>query len=169
MMINTNNYAEIIAQARAIGASVVNFDQKTQAVQPIAGQKDTVTLSDQALAKLNGQALAQQAPTYIKPETARSLLAQARSAEPTENDKVVTDDRFGEMMQNILDKHLGVDREKLAEIDAMMEEIAKNENMSPKEKAKALEELAKMREEIIEQSMKLKDTAEKTFSNNQDE
>ncbi len=26
-----------------------------------------------------------------------------------------------------------------------------------------------MREEIIEQSMKLKDTAEKTFSNNQDE
>ena len=37
-------------------------------------------------------------------------------------------------MQNILDKRLGIDRERLEELEALMEEIANNENMSPEEK-----------------------------------
>jgi uncharacterized protein YfkK (UPF0435 family) len=67
------------------------------------------------------------------------------------------------MMQAILDKRLGVDRKKLEELDAMMEEIAKNENLSPEEKATAMEEIAKMREEIIEESIEVKKIAKEDF------
>jgi len=36
----------------------------------------------------------------------------------------------------------------------MMEEVAKNENLSPEEKEQALEQLAEIREQIIEQNIK---------------
>ena len=64
------------------------------------------------------------------------------------------------MMQNILDQRLGVDREKLKELEAMMEEIASNESMSAEEKAEALELLADMREKIIKESIELKEVAQ---------
>jgi len=168
MMINTSNYAEIIAKSRANGDSIVNFNQNTHAVNPIFRQEDTLTLSDQALAKLNGQEVVDHAPTYIKPESARSLLTQTKSS-LTENEKMNTDDRFGEMMQSILDQRLGVDREKLAEIDTIMEEITKNKSMSSEEKAKILEELSKMKEKIIQDSIDIRKTAEKTFNKNNDQ
>jgi hypothetical protein len=61
--------------------------------------------------------------------------------------------RFSEMMQNILNQRLGIDNEKLQEIEAEMEEVANNENMSPEEKQKALEELAQQRDTFIEESI----------------
>ena len=76
------------------------------------------------------------------------------------------DSRFGDMMQAILDKRLGVDRKKLAELEAMMAEIAKNENLSPEEKEKAIEEIGKMREKIIEESIDIKKIAKETFIEN---
>ncbi len=159
MMINSN-YAQQVAQAKASNASIVNFDNNTSAVQPIPGEKDTVTLSDKALAMMNGTAVKEKPPTYIKPETVSSLLTNSDVAqneatnsakENASEENIVIDNRFSEMMQNILDKRLGIDREKLAELEAMMEEIANNENMSPEEKQKALEALAEMREKIIEE------------------
>ena len=80
----------------------------------------------------------------------------------------VTDNRFNDMMLKILDKRLGIDREKLAELEAMIKNVAENEKMSPEEKQKAIEELEKMREEIIEKSIKIKETATETFSTNSD-
>lgn len=61
--------------------------------------------------------------------------------------------RFSEMMQNILNQRLGIDNEKLQEIEAEMEEVANNENMSPEEKQKALEELVQQRDTFIEESI----------------
>jgi len=61
--------------------------------------------------------------------------------------------RFSEMMQNILNQRLGIDNEKLQEIEAEMEEVANNENMSPEEKQKALEELVQQRDTFIEESV----------------
>jgi hypothetical protein len=45
----------------------------------------------------------------------------------------------------------------------MMAEIAKNENLSPEEKEKAIEEIGKMREKIIEESIDIKKIAKETF------
>jgi uncharacterized protein YfkK (UPF0435 family) len=78
-------------------------------------------------------------------------------------DTTTTDSRFGDMMQAILDKRLGVDRKRLEELEAMMAEIAKNENLSPEEKENAIEEIGKMRKKIIEESIDIKKIAKETF------
>jgi hypothetical protein len=168
MMIN-NNYALQVAQAKANNASIVNFDNTTPAVQPIPGEKDTVTLSDKALAMMNGNEAKEVAPTYVKPETARALLAESEATDAVKNtndtsttENKVIDTRFGEMMQNIIDQRLGVDRKKLDELEALMAEIAENENMSPEEKQKTLEMLAEMRDKLIEESREIREVAKQT-------
>jgi len=161
MMINTN-YSEIIAQAKINGTSHVNFDKTSQTVQAITAEKDTFTLSDAAMAKMKGESVEEIAPTYVKPETAKELLE--KNVDEATIKKSARDSRFDEVMQNILDQRLGVDRKKLEEIEAMMEQIAKNENLSPEEKQKAMEELEKMREQVIEESMDVKKQAKQTFA-----
>tara|TARA_B110000467_G_C17810377_1_gene209700 strand:- start:85 stop:489 length:405 start_codon:yes stop_codon:yes gene_type:complete len=97
MMINSN-YAQVVAQAKANNAPSVNFDNKATAVHPIPGEKDTVTISDKALAMMNGKERKdiipieivpiygkpdkrkdiipiEIVPIYVKPDTARSLIA----------------------------------------------------------------------------------------------
>ena len=146
MMIN-NHYVQQVAQTKSRNALALNVDNTTLPVQPIPGEKDTVTLSDKALAMMNGNEVKEIAPTYIRPETARSLLSQSKAANTD------VDNRFSKMMQNILNQRLGIDNEKLEEIEAEMEEIANNENMNAEEKQKALEELAQQRDTFIEESI----------------
>jgi len=167
-MIN-NNYALQVAQAKANNVAIVNFDNTTPSVQPIPGEKDTVTLSDKALAMMNGTEAKVVAPTYVRPETASSLLAESEAIDVANNtndtntkESKVTDTRFGEMMQNIIDQRLGVDRKKLDELEALMAEIAENENMSPEERQKALEMLAEMRDKLIEESREIREVAKQT-------
>jgi hypothetical protein len=51
MMIN-NNYVQQVAQTKSTNALVLNLDKTVLPVQPIPGKKDTVTLSDKALAMM---------------------------------------------------------------------------------------------------------------------
>lgn len=166
MMINTN-YAVQVNQARENNADQVHFTHNATINNYANQTTDTVTLSSAAVAKMTGENLTEASPpTYIKPISAKSLL----SAQQTGNKHIPTetDDRFSNMMQAILDKRLGVDREQLAELEAMMEEIAKNENMSPEEKQKAIEQLEKMREELIKESTDNKKVASQTFQGKDD-
>lgn len=167
MMINTN-YAEQIVLGKKSKASVVNFDHNTKPINAISAEKDTLTLSDRALAMLNGKEYKIDAPTFRNPQTANSVLAQYAASsgakEIASEDKQRLDERFNNIMQNILDKRLGVDREKLEELEAMMKEIAENENMSPEEKQEALEKLTKMREKVIQEAQELQDMAKQTES-----
>lgn len=165
MMINTN-YAEQLKLAKAQNAEQVHFDTTAKNNKKVTSTADTLTLSDAAIAKMTGNGFHQDSPTYVKPTTARSLLA----TNSTNNTEVSSknDDRFSNMMQSILDKRLGVDREQLEELEAMMEEIAKNENMSPEEKQKAMEQLEKMREELIKESIESQKVAKQTFKTNEE-
>ena len=162
MMINTN-YTAHVQEAKANSAQQVHFDN-TPKSNGYVSTTDTLTLSDAAIAKIAGNNVHQTPPTYIKPATASSLLA-ANQSNAIDN-STTQDDTFRNMMQSILDKRLGVDREQLAELEAMMEEIAKNENMSPEEKQKAIEQLEKMREELITESIENKKVATQTFQTN---
>jgi hypothetical protein len=172
MMIN-QNYSEMITRARSQGASQVDFTNSNNIPIDNSSNKDTLTLSSQALALSKGEnnIVQEIAPIYVRPQTAAELLAQNKNSQETSptsevspvKSDAVTDSRFEDMMQAILDKRLGVDRKKLEELDAMMEEIAKNENLSPEEKAKAMEEISKMREKIIEQSIEVKKIAKENF------
>ncbi len=156
MMIN-NHYVQQVAQTKSSNALALNVDNTTLPVHPIPGEKDTVTLSDKALAMMNGNEVKEIAPTYVRPVSARSLLAQSKASNAVNNgginENTAIDNRFSEMMQNILNQRLGIDNEKLEEIEAEMEEIANNEKMSPEEKQKALEELAQQRDKFIEESI----------------
>jgi len=172
-MIN-QNYSEIITRAKSQGASHVDFSKSNNIPVNHSSNQDTLTLSSQALAMSKGEnnIVEKVAPIYVRPQTAAQLLAEHKSSQstpsaPMTNDvksDVVSHSRFEDMMQAILDKRLGVDRKKLEELDAMMEEIAKNENLSPEEKAKAMEEVAKMREKIIEESIEVKKIAKENFA-----
>lgn len=177
MMIN-QNYSEIITRAKSQGASQVDFTNSNNVPIDNSSNKDTLTLSSQALALSKGEnnIVQEVDPIYVRPQTAAELLAQNKNNQETtsssevsqlKND-AVTNSRFEDMMQAILDKRLGVDRKKLEELDAMMEEIAKNENLSPEEKAIAMEEIAKMREKVIEKSIEIKNIAKENFVEPQD-
>lgn len=161
MMINTN-YAEIVANAKARNATYVSFDKAVAPINAITAEKDTFTLSDRAIAKMNGSNSNETAPTYIKPKTAREFLSE--NTEPTKNhEESAKISKFNEMMLSILDKRLGIDREKLEELDAMIKAIADDKNMSPEEKQKTIEKLQEVKEKIIEESMEIQKKAKQTF------
>ena len=151
MMIN-NNYAQAVEQARANNATFVSFDRNKTSNKSTTVAQDTVTLSGKAQAMIAGKEVEEIAPIYVKPETARELLAQNQSLDNADN-ATESEIRFSDIMQSILDKRTGVDRKKLDEIEAMMKEIGDNENMSPEEKQQALEKLIEMREKVIEESI----------------
>jgi hypothetical protein len=170
MMIKMD-YAAIVANVKAKGATSVDFDHTVQPVKAISSQQDTVTLSKEALALMNGNSIKAEepAPTYIRPETARSLLAQSEvEVDPEDIAKQEKSQRFADVMQNILDQRTGIDRKKLEEINAMIEEIAANEDMSPEEKEKAIEMLEKVREEIIKESIEIQKNAKQTDTTKED-
>ncbi|XQW83723.1 hypothetical protein ACOYR1_11280 [Thalassotalea piscium] len=156
MLINTN-YAQAIAQAKENNASFVDFEKVSPVTQTKNSDQDSVSISAKAQAMMEGKTVDEIAPIYVKPETARELLAQNASSENTEQVKE-SDTRFSEIMQSILDKRTGVDREKLKEIDAMMKDIGENPNLSAEEKQKALEELAKLKEKVIKESLEIQQT-----------
>jgi hypothetical protein len=170
MMINID-YASIVASAKSSGTTSVNFDNTVQPVKAITAQQDTVTLSKQALALMNGNSIKSEedTPTYIRPETARSLLAQNETeSDPADIEKQEKSQMFADVMQNILDQRTGIDRKKLEEINAMIEEIAANEDMSPEEKEQAIEMLEKVKEELIEESMELQKIVKQTDITNEE-
>jgi hypothetical protein len=157
-MINNINYSAIVNQARANGATSVEFDRNSELslfTDNIKAGQDTLTLSNSALALASGKTVEEVAPTYIRPQTAASLLHENNKA--TDNSK---DDKnkesglkFAEIMQTLLDQRLGIDRKKLDEIDALIKEIGENENLSPEEKDKIIEQLQALREEVIEEGI----------------
>jgi len=156
-MIIFQNYAQAISNAKANNESQVNFNKPITAVEAIPSEKDTVTLSDKALAMMNGKTYTEEAPTYIRPVTARTLLAsndeQNTIGNTTTSDQQVPDTRFAEIMQKILDKRLGIDSEKLEEIEVMMEQVANDDSLSPEAKQEALDKLTEMREQVFKESI----------------
>lgn len=168
MMMTNIDYASIVEKARKSGDSTVNFDTAIQPISSIKAEQDTVTISQQAMALMNGNSTdvntEETAPTYVKPETASSLLAQ-HNTNTTDVEKSEKDIRFDEIMQNILDQRTGVDREKLDEINAMIEEVANNENLSPEEKEKMISMLEEMKEELMKESIELQKVAKQTDTN----
>ncbi len=177
MMINMN-YSEIISKAKSQGVSQVDFSNRGKAAPVNSSNQDTLTLSDQALSLSKGEnkIVQEVPPIYVRPQTAAELLAENKSSHastqtsnsPQEAQGIAKNSRFEDMMQAILDKRLGVDRKKLEELEALKEEIAKNENLSPEEKAKAIEEIEKIREKMIEESMDIRKVAKQNDPTNKE-
>jgi hypothetical protein len=161
-VINNINYSAIINQAKVNSTGRISAE-RTNELSAIRAEQDTVTLSKAALAQMSGQKVEEIAPTYTRPQTTASLLAENKQATQTEPDagdkKKESGLRFSEIMQAILDQRLGIDRDKLDEIDATIEDVANNKNLSPEEKGKMLEQLHEMREQVIAESLETKEVA----------
>lgn len=155
-MLNNINYSTMINNAKLQGKSHVDLSRASVLANSNSTvvEKDTVTLSDRALALHEGKSVEKVSPIYSRPETAAELLKANQSKEDVQlAEKANRSEKFAEVMQNILDQRLGIDREKLEEIEAMIEEVAKNENLSPDEKEKLIEQLEEMKEEIVQESI----------------
>lgn len=177
MMINVD-YSAILAQAKTRGDSHVDFKTSDVANIQKSSHQDKLTISNQAMSLHNGNTdpVQEISPIYVKPQTANELIAkhnsdkenvQVNTPSATDNNMKSSDtksEKFSEVMQAILDKRLGVDRKKLEELEALMKQVAENENLSPEAKEKAMKEIEKMREKVIEESIEVKKTAKQTFS-----
>jgi len=138
-----------VSPARAPLAAINEVDNRYQ---------DTVTL---ASAAKRGQETkeSQTAQTYEQ-------LALGKSAQYSNNDAVNKDaapsDEKSQLesdnshflqdaMQAILDKRSGIDREKLKELEAQMEEIVNDKNLSPEQKAEQMKLLQQHKEQLLKE------------------
>ena len=92
-------------------------------------------MSAAALTLSRGEPADQAVTSYIRPVTASALLAQQAETDPAQDTKKPVNEAFMvEMMDQLLHQRLAVDKEKSNEIEAMMEQVAQNENLSDEEK-----------------------------------
>ncbi len=114
---------------------------------------DTVSISPEAKQAAKGIFPVKDTLTYT---------ASGRWGAPTANPQTSTSSKLedsGETsefmataLQRILDKRIGVDREKLEELKAEMERIAKDESLTPEQKAEQLELVHEQVRELMEQA-----------------
>lgn len=155
-MLSNINYSSLVESAKIQGKSHVDFSQakRQESYQTAVNMQDTVTLSAEAKALNEGKPVEKISPIYVKPETAASLLSANQNSEDGEEVQAQSSgEKFAEVMQGILDKRMGIDRDKLKELDAMIEQIAKDENLSPEEKEKMIEQLQQMKEEMLKENL----------------
>jgi len=165
MIINTN-YTEIIAQAKIKGESHVNFDNHNENVKLFIVEKDTFTLSGPAQEKMNGEEINETSHTYSMPKTARELLDEqaAKELDLSTVYKVKSDARLAEVMENITNNRVGVDREQLKKIEALMAKVAENDNLSPEQKQQAIKALEAQKQEVVEESLDVRTQTKQSFN-----
>jgi len=133
-------------------------------VEPIAPQ-DTVTLSQGAMK--GEQSKSENHNTYdhlvnaqrISNRTIEVNNAQVSTKETNETEikhdalaGIDTTNFLSDAMKTMVENRLGVDKEKIKEIEAMMEEIGKDESLSAQEKEKRIEGLQEMLEKEYEKA-----------------
>ncbi|GLX76988.1 hypothetical protein tinsulaeT_03280 [Thalassotalea insulae] len=98
---------------------------------------------------------------YELSTSSRSVVGQSGS-QPSEHS---TNSMQASINQLILDARIGLDREKLDEIDQKMKEIENNPNLSPEEKQALLQALQAEKEELIKQASERVKEQEKLMAN----
>ena len=171
----TLNRSDIYATSNIARQAKTNEDSTVQTSPAslfVSGQAngDVVTISSAARDLANGKSVTPPANTYdqlgsvrqVKSSTVESSLyasdttdtaPEINSARNRNEEPISFESFYQDAMQAILDNRLGIDKEKLKEIEAMMEEVASDDSLSPEEKAKKLEQLQELMEKEIEKSI----------------
>jgi len=158
---NDNAYSRVAASQ----GSTVNVSPTRQSRSPLTAidgldnrYQDTVTLSSAAKRGQETKA-SQTAHTYE--QLAPGKNSQHSNHNAVNRGTVQSDEKGGldpdkdnflqDAMQAILDKRAGIDREKLKELEAKMEEIANDESLSPEQKAEQMKLLQQQKEELLKE------------------
>ena len=108
---------------------------------------DTVTLSQQGLEAFQAEVMSNHQPgdvVAVADNRNKNIMATSRN-------------EFMQLaIQATLDKRTGVDRDKLDEINAMMEDVANNPNLTEKQNEEMLAQLAAQKEEVIKDATERK-------------
>jgi len=165
----TFNRSDIYAASSRASANKVETDQ--QSIQPQKPQQssvDKVTISMAARDLAQGNVAEVSLNTYDHLANASRIVPTKieipdidlppapiypTSMKTTESAPITMDDFISNAMENILDSRMGIDKDKLKEIEAMMEEVANDDSLSPEQKAKKLEELQKLYDKVIEEAV----------------
>ncbi|NRD74750.1 hypothetical protein HQQ94_16290 [Shewanella sp. VB17] len=130
--------------------------------------QDTVTLSSAAkrsqetvtlqTANTYGQLASDKIRQYDQHETVNK---EATSS--TDESKSGSKERYSlqDAMQAILDKHTGIDRKKLEEIEAKIAEIANDKNLSQEQKAEQIELLQQQKEQMLKDFIEINEQQRK--------
>jgi len=78
---------------------------------------------------------------------------EIQNTKPEALDHIDTVNFLGDAMKNILDSRLGVNSEKRAEIEAMIDEVAKDDSLSAEEKEERIAVLQEMLSKEYEKGM----------------
>ncbi|WDE03496.1 hypothetical protein SG34_019140 [Thalassomonas viridans] len=122
-------------------------------------QTDSLTISPAARAAAQGKS--HETDPVDRYQALASNQAVARSREATEPAKVSREDFMKAAIQGTVDQRLGLDREKLQELEAKMKQVAENDDLTAEQKA---EQLAALQQQIDEITQK---AAETTFRQEQ--
>jgi len=138
-------------QTNFTASNINNIDSRYQ---------DTVTLSSRARAGMESKGI-EEADTYehLAPST-RALYSKntSDSAGNVASDKLSKAESdntnfLHDALQTLAAKRTGLDKEKLKEIDTQMEEVAKNKNLSPEQKAEQLKLLQEQKDQLVKESV----------------
>lgn len=121
-------------------------------------QVDTVTLSPQARAGESVKKADENTYEHLavmQNIKLREAAAVEQADSTTRNDPLAhidTSNFLADAMASIVEGRLGVDKEKVKEIEAMIEEVAKDESLSAQEKEKRIGELQELLEKEYEKA-----------------
>jgi len=167
-MINNINYSNTIHQVREASAKQVSAERTRESSALYENKKaeqDTVILSNAALALMKGEKVEEIAAIYDRPKMASMLENKPVTESVPSTDEKNTDNKdeekveFADIMQAVIDNRLGIDREKLEEIEAKIEEIANDKSLTPEEKATLIEQLEVTRENLIKEFLEKQEVA----------
>lgn len=119
---------------------------------------DRVTLSARALAGEKSNAVDSHTYDHLQNMQRVVIRTDDKVAPPEPSNKpqplahIDTSNFLADAMASIVEGRLGVDKEKLKEIEAMMEEVGKDESLSPEEKEKRLADLQELLDKEYEKA-----------------
>lgn len=145
-ILNLNRQYQI-AQQEQLRATERLSSQPQVAEPQLRVADDKVTLSQQVPAGDKHRSVEANTYDQLAPQ-ARAISKVSQSSDKTIEQETL----FKDAMASIIEGRLGVDKEKIKEIEAMMEEVAKDETLSSEEKERRIGELQELLDKEYEKA-----------------
>jgi len=147
---NVNILNLSIAATRSAQANEFQQTPGESQVNRIHAQTDSVTLSPAASAAAQGKAI--EADPVDRYQALASNQAVARTRQAMAPAKVSREDFMKAAIEGTLDQRLGLDREKLQEIEDKMKEVAENSSLTIEQKTEQLDALQAQIDDITREA-----------------
>lgn len=158
-ILNPNAFYHSQQVQKSAQTAQTESNQQQDYVEPIAAQ-DTVTLSQGAANGEKTKAVDNNTYEHLMAVNriasgaieVSNVEAVEKTTKPDALGHIDTSNFLSDAMKSMVENRLGVDKEKIEEIEAMIEEVAKDESLSAEEKEERIADLQEMLEEEYEKA-----------------